>query len=96
MVLHCLAVPPSHPALADCLATAGPEDTILLLGDGVYNALPGSEACAALQNHKAAVVVLAQDAAAMGVATDPSAFAQIDMPGFVQLTETYPRQLAWY
>ena len=38
----------------------------------------------------------AQDAAALGVETDSSVFAQIDMPRFVQLTETYPRQLAWY
>lgn len=96
MILHCLCVSPRHPAFADCLAAAGPADTILLLGDGVYGALPGSEACVLLQEHPAQVRLLREDAAALGVEPQSGLIEPVDMAGFVALTERHPRQLAWY
>lgn len=96
MVLHCLSVPHRHPAFADCLAAAGARDTILLLGDGVYSALPHSEACIRLLEHPAQVVLLHDDAAALGVPPGTSPMETVDMAGFVALTEHHPRQLAWY
>lgn len=93
MILHTLTVSPRHPAFRDCLLAADTGDTILLLGDAVYAALAESEACLEMQEHSARVVVLHTDARAAGVI---SVFPSIDMPGFVALTEYYPRQLAWY
>ena len=82
MVLHTLSAPPRTAAFDDCLATAGAGDTIVLLGDGVYAALPGSAALLRLLGH--------------GVTGLPPAITAIDMAGLVALTETCPRQLAWY
>lgn len=96
MVLHTLNAPAASEAFQDCLRLAAAGDTILLLGDGVYNALAGSEGARALQASAATVVVLAEDAAAAGLTDDGGAFDCIDMAGFVTLTETCPRQLAWY
>ena len=95
MVLHCLAVTHAHPAYADCLAMAGPADTILLLGDGVYNAFAGSDSVKQLAQHPARVVLLEPDARAMGLAS-PTRFPEVDMSGFVELTAACPRRLAWY
>lgn len=96
MVLHTLNARSPSEALHDCLRLAAAGDTILLLGDGVYNALAGSEGARALQASAATVLVLAEDAAAAGLTDDTGAFDFIDMAGFVALTETYPRQMAWY
>lgn len=96
MVLHCLAVSQRHPSFADCLSAAGSADTILLLGDGVYNALAHSDGCTKLLRHAANVVVLESDANALGVRIQEGPFASVTMDGFVKLTESCPRQLAWY
>jgi tRNA 2-thiouridine synthesizing protein B len=93
VILHTLSVSPRHPGFGDCLLAADTGDTILLLGDAVYAALEGSEACREMQEHSARVVALDTDVRAAGVT---SAFVSIDMAGFVALTEYYPRQLAWY
>ena len=96
MVLHTLSTAPDNPAFAQCLQAAGGDDTILLLGDGVYAALPGSTALAELQQHPARVCVLGRDAGALGLQDLPGDITSIDMAGFVALTEACPRQLAWY
>lgn len=95
MVLHTLSASPRSRAFDDCLALAGPDDTIVLLGDGVYAALPG-DALARLRLHPARICLLADDAAALGVTGADADMAAIDMAGFVALTETCPRQLAWF
>ncbi len=96
MVLHTLNAAPGSVAFADCvrLATAG--DTILLLGNGVYAALAGSEAAIQLQQSAAEVMILRDDAVAAGSAISSDLFLAIDMAGFVELSERLPRQLAWY
>lgn len=96
MVLHTLVAAPDTPAFNDCLVAAGAGDTIVLMGDGVYAALPGSAALARLLEHPAQVCVLGSDAQALGVKPPVSAFTVIDMAAVVTLTETHPRQLAWY
>ena len=97
MILHTINAAPSSNALADCMAIAEPCDAVLLLGDGVYAALKDTVACTQLQSSGAAVYVLQADAAAAGVlnllAED---IKLIDMDGFVELSETMPRQQAWY
>ena len=96
MVLHTLSAPPRSAAFDDCLATAGADDIVVLLGDGAYAALPGSTALLHLLAHPSRVCVLAVDAEALGVTQLPPAIEGIDMQGLVALTEACPRQLAWY
>ena len=96
MILHTLNAPAGSIAFRDCLHTAGDGDTILLLGDGVYAALPGSEGLQALETSPARLLVLACDAQAAGVARRLPAPLLVDMDGFVALSEAHPRQLAWY
>ena len=96
MVLHTLNAAPGSAAFEDCLRLAGPDDAILLLGDGVYAALPGSEAAGRLQRCAAEVLILQEDAVAAGGAIASDLSTAVDMAGFVALSERYPRQLAWY
>ena len=97
MLLHTVSRSPAHSALRDCLAVLGPDDAILLLGDGVYAAIAGGEAAALLTASGATLFVLEADAALAGVQERllPGATV-VDDDGFVALTERYGRQLAWY
>ena len=95
MILHTLNALPDTPAFNDCLLLLSGQDTLLLLGDGVYGALP--EALTALERSGVAICALKSDVAAAGL-TDvlPAHIRQIDYEDFVALTEKYPRQQAWY
>jgi len=96
-MLHTVSRSPAHSALRDCLAVLGPDDAILLLGDGVYAAIDGSEAAALLTGSGASLFVLEADAAFAGVRERllPGATV-VDDDGFVALTERFSRQLAWH
>lgn len=96
MILHTLNASPTSAAFADCLRLASHEDSILLMGDGVYGAIAGSPSCEMLASSKATVLVLESDANATGCAERLGQFPVLNMDGFVTLTEQYPRQLAWY
>ena len=95
-VLHTLNAGPSSSALTDCLRLLAPGSALLLTGDGAYCARAGTEACQALLGSGAELYVLAEHAAARGVAPTAEGISAIDMDAFVALTEQYPRQLAWY
>jgi sulfur relay protein TusB/DsrH len=95
MILHTIHVSSAHPAFSDCLRVVSSEDTILLLADGVYNALAETAGCAALRSCGARLYVLQEDALACGVRPDDS-FTLVNMDGFVELSENCPRQQAWY
>ncbi len=95
MILHTLNALPASTAFRDCMATIGADDALLLLGDGVYALLP--EAWKALVQKNATVYVLADDLAAAGLTESlPESVNAVDYAGFVALTETYPRQMAWH
>lgn len=94
MVLHTLNAAPNGTAFDACLAAIAPEDALLLLGDGVYCALPATQACDMLLQSGAKIYLLERDAQAAGLADTPVEIT--DMAGFVALTERFPRQLAWY
>lgn len=97
MTLHTLNCPPGHRQSEACLDALAPGDTLLLLGDGVYHALGGSEAAGRLAQVPCPVCVLEAEARAAGLLArlaDP--VTVIDEDGFVALTEAHPRQLAWY
>ncbi|GAB5449915.1 MAG: hypothetical protein Hals2KO_02430 [Halioglobus sp.] len=96
MLLHTLSSPPASSVFTDCLRCVDATDAVLLLGDGVYAALPGSEACRALRDCGAEVYVLRDCASAAGIDSDSHAFQVLTMDEFVALTERFPRSLAWY
>lgn len=96
MILHTLNATPSSAAFADCLTVVAPGDAVVLLGDGVYAALIGTEACQRLLDCGAGIHVLRSDAAAAGVLGRIDAAGIIDMDDFVELSEQFPRQQAWY
>ena len=96
MMLHTLNCGATTEAFRDCLRTATDGDAIVLLGDGVYTALPGSDARRALDACPARVLALDTDAAAAGLTSRLAGLALVDLDGLVALSEYYPRQLAWY
>lgn len=96
MILHTLNLSPGSGALRDCLAAVSKGDALVLLGEGCYCALAGSEAAATLAACPADVYLLADDARALGLEARIAQFPAIDMAGLVALSERYPRQLAWY
>lgn len=96
MILHTLNASPASPAFRDCLRVATGDDAVLLIGDGVYAALPETAAWTALQATGADVYVLDRDARTAGVILLPNIVSRVDMEGFVALTERFVRQQAWY
>ncbi len=71
-------------------------DAVVLIGDGVYAALEGTQACGELQAKKVELFMLSADALLAGVTNPAEHIDCIDMDGLVALTERFPRQLAWY
>ncbi len=96
MILHTLSASPASPAFADCLLSLAAGDALLLLGDGVYAAIRGSAALARLEQSGASLYLLACDAAAAGILGEAAGVSTIDIEGFVELTECFSRQMAWY
>ncbi|MEM6582468.1 MAG: sulfurtransferase complex subunit TusB [Pseudomonadota bacterium] len=91
-----MSASPASAVFSDCLRLAGPEDGLLLLGDGVY-ALCDSTAMDKLGKMGVQLYALADHALAAGIGEGHEANVQIiDMQQFVALTERFPRQLAWY
>ena len=96
MILHTLSAAPDTPAFRECLSVATQEDAILLLGDGVYAALPDSAFLAGLLNTGAIVHVLQDDARAAGIPAPASSVTSVGITEFVALTVRFPRQMAWF
>ena len=96
MILHTLNASPASPAFRDCLRVVASGDGLLLLGDGVYAALPGTDACSALKACAAEIYILSADARAAGLGELVGTGTNVDMNEFVALSERFPRQQAWY
>lgn len=96
MILHTLNAPPSSSAFDDCLRIARSEDALVLLGDGVYAAMEGTEALCTIRASGAELYLLDQDAAAAGITGATTDVTRITMDELVALTERFPRQQAWY
>lgn len=96
MVLHLVSRSPfTSSCLQDCLRLAADEDSLLLIGDGVYAALNDARP---LQSHRfAAIYALADDVASRGLGTSlPQAIEVIDYDRFVSLCCEADRTLSWY
>lgn len=96
MILHTLNASPASAAFNDCLRRLAADDALLLLGDGVYAALADTAPRAQIDSSGARVYVLREDAAAAGVLARIDDVPLVDIEGFVELSERFTRQLAWF
>jgi tRNA 2-thiouridine synthesizing protein B len=97
MILHTLSTGPDGSDFTDCLRIATADDAILLMGNGVYMALEGTQPCSGLLKTGAEIFILEADINAAGILSRISSQASvIDFDGFAELTERFPRQMAWY
>lgn len=94
MILHTVNKSPQNPALKTCLRVAAKDSAILLIEDGVYAALEGTE-LEGLRDHQ--VYALAPDVKARGILDKLSSqITLVDYAGFVALTEQYDCVQSWY
>ncbi len=97
MILHTLNASPNSPAFNDCIRLLAEGDALLLLGDGVYAALPGTAPCDQLRHTGADLYALEPDAAAAGILSlMDNKVRLVDFDAFVALSEEFTRQQAWY
>ncbi|MEM1114296.1 MAG: sulfurtransferase complex subunit TusB [Pseudomonadota bacterium] len=97
MVLHCLSATPGSDAFERCLQLAGPEDTVLLMGDAGYALLPNADAEAVLRDCTAQLCALTPEMDARGIdLSQISDVTAVDDAGFVRLSEIHVQQVAWY
>jgi tRNA 2-thiouridine synthesizing protein B len=96
MILHTLNASPTSAAFGDCLNVLQAGDAMILMGDGVYAAIPASTACTNLLDSGVELYLLTAHALAAGITESLESVTMIDMQGFVALTERFQRQQAWY
>jgi len=97
VILHSLSAAPTSVAFTQCVRFLREGSALLLLGDGVYAALAGTQYCDKLMGSGAELYVLEQDAVAGGVRNRLEAeITVINFDGFAALTEQFPRHQAWY
>lgn len=99
MILHIVNKAfPSHDALSACLDIAHPEDQLILIEDGVYNALDA--AFIQLQERWPELPhchILLNDAQARGIdhRLNPQV-DQVDYAGFVELAARTQSSISWF
>ncbi len=95
MILHTVSKSPfSNQAWQECLYCANSGDSILLLEDGVYAAMPGSQSDSIDNLHLYAIDV---DVNARGLQDKLIPGVEIvDYARFVELTTTHKSVVSWY
>jgi len=94
MILHTVNKSPRNSTLQSCLRVAAKDSAILLIEDGVYAALAGTE-LEGLGDHK--VYALTADVKARGLLDKLSTqIILVDYAGFVALVEQYDCVQSWY
>lgn len=96
MILHVLNASPASAAFSDCVSVIQSCDALVLIGDGVYAALAGTQAHSALIQTGSRVYLLRKDAIAAGVSPSSCGIEVIDIDGLVTLTEQFQRQICWH
>ncbi len=92
MILHTLNQAPSNSAcLESCLEAMQPDDTLLLIEDGVYWLQPAFEETLASVGK---LFALTPDIKARGLEID--ADQQVDDDGFVSLCVTHDKVVSWF
>jgi tRNA 2-thiouridine synthesizing protein B len=98
-ILHTVNKSPfERTAFASCLAHASPGDAVLLIEDGVYGAVKGGTAGAALAKaNGAALYALGPDLAARGLKEEAlvEGVRIVDYDGFVDLVAEHDVSQAW-
>lgn len=97
-MLHTINKSPfQHTSLEDCLRFVQAGDTVLLLEDGVYAAIDGTNRTHLISEALARCEVCALDAdiAARGLDHLVPGVTLIDYDGFVALVENHKTQQAW-
>jgi tRNA 2-thiouridine synthesizing protein B len=79
-----------------CISALGPEDSLLLLEDGVYAALGGTPLDPATLPAGIKLYALTGDLAARGISEKiPDVFTRITYPDFVRLSLTCSKVVNW-
>ncbi|BBL70471.1 sulfurtransferase complex subunit TusB [Methylogaea oryzae] len=95
-VLHIVnRSPMAAPALRQCLARLGEDDSLLLIEDGVYAVAAQGEAAALLAGRR--VYALEADLAARGLdqAERLAGVETVDYAGFVRMAAEHAQVLSW-
>ncbi|MBD3642421.1 MAG: sulfurtransferase complex subunit TusB [Marinobacter sp.] len=87
--LHILNKSPEHPRFTRCLTVAGPEDTVLLIENGVL----GLVAASASASGK--LLALDADLAARGVGNQSGTVETVDYDAMVELTTRAQQVISW-
>ena len=99
MTLHILSISPANTDVFDsCCAALRPTDALLLLGDGVYAALPESRAAGRLAALPDSITIyaIAEDCAIRAVHERAPRTHALDYPGFVSLACEHARSISWF
>ncbi len=82
---------------SSCLSHANAGDAVLLIEDGVYGAVSGTEAAKQISSAEASVYVLGGDLAARGIASDKIAdgITVVGYDGFVDLAAEHQAVNSW-
>jgi len=97
--LHILSVSPhAGDACALCLAALVPGDALLLLGDGVIAAMPGTAIARTIEEAARTVEIsaIAEDCSARGQGKLVPGVRAIDYRDFVALACSQPRSISWF
>lgn len=97
-ILHTVNKSPFQKSdLASSLAHANSGDAVLLIEDGVYGALPNTDAAMLVSNASASVYVLGSDLSARGIAQDKIAddITVVSYDGFVDLVTQHKAVNSW-
>jgi len=83
--------------LSSCLAHANAEDAVLLIEDGVYGAIAGTDAANEIAAANTNIYVLGGDLAARGIASEKVAQGVnvIEYDGFVDLVTEHKAVNSW-
>lgn len=87
--LHILNKSPEHPRFARCLSVAGPDDTVLLIENGVL----GLGTAAASTSGK--LLALESDMAARGLGDQSGTVEIVDYDTMVELTTRAEQVISW-
>jgi len=95
-MLYTLAHSPQHCDFGALIELVGPDDVLLLMQDGVFAALQGSQALKQLASRDLLVYALCEDLQARGMVAQISHnITTIDYTGFVTLSEKHIQHIAW-
>ena len=96
MPLHTLSLPPNSELLESCARLISDEDSLLLLGDGIYASVVGSKYLNLLDTINCKIYALKEDCDLAGLENKISKrVAIIDYNGFVSLSAEHEKHIPW-